>query len=121
MCETEGQCEGVRRLDVPHGKVTQCTSCYQIGVEFGTSYLVFSHSDFIRFGSWLQNLVEEEKLPKGEKLLLQVEGSESHMLSLGANELKIAADVFASGARWVVPAPSTPQPPAEPDQVSWVH
>ena len=105
MCQyTTESSEGIcarRELRWAGGKIVQCLSCGSIGVEFGTSYLVFSEQDFFAFARWFGTVRwEEERVERG-KLHIRVREEASLMLSLAREEVRCVGQLLAEGVRWV--------------------
>ncbi|MEM8997447.1 MAG: hypothetical protein AAGF23_21865 [Acidobacteriota bacterium] len=107
MCQTMGE-DGVptdhprRELETFGGQISQCLGCGTVGVEFGTTYLVFSESEFLHFVDWFKGLRwDEQDLDRG-KLRVGVTGEESVMLSLARGEFETIVSLMVEGAQWIV-------------------
>lgn len=90
-----------RELEHADGRIEQCLGCGLIGVEFGTTYIVFSESDFFHFVQWFEGLRWEDEDTKRGKLRVGVDSETSTMLSLTRREAEQVADLLTVGARWL--------------------
>ncbi|MEO1085559.1 MAG: hypothetical protein AAFY88_15065 [Acidobacteriota bacterium] len=91
-----------RELDIFGGRISQCLGCGTVGIEFGTTYLVYSESEFLQFVDWFQSLRwDEQDLERG-KLRVGVTGEESVMLSLARGEFETLVSLMARGAQWIM-------------------
>ena len=103
MCHatTEGGLDTRRELHHAGGRIVQCLGCGSIGVELGTTYLVFSEKEFFRFARWFGTLTWEEAHVVKDKLRIGIQEESSLMLSLTRSELQSATSLFAEGMRWI--------------------
>ena len=111
MCQDTTECfEGIcarRELRWAGGRIVQCLGCGSIGVEFGTSYLVFSERDFFAFARWFATVRwEDEQIERG-KLHIRVREETSLMLSLAREEVRSVGQLLAEGMRWVAESGAT--------------
>lgn len=72
-----------------------------LGVEFGTSYLVFAEREFIRFAVWFDKLSWQSPPADKDKLYIQVQDDTAVMLSLAPCELHSLAELLKEGLRWL--------------------
>ena len=86
------------------GRLVQCLCCGSVGVEFGTTYLVFSEQNFFTFAHWLESLTWEEAHVERGRMRIRMDGEASMMLSLAREELRAVKCLLDEGVRWVANA-----------------
>ena len=105
MCQTTPDglpCVNARReLRYAGGRIVQCLQCRSIGVEFGTSYLVFSERDFIAFARWFETLRWDTNYVDRGRLHIQICQENSLMLSLARCEMRAVTALLSEGIRWI--------------------
>ena len=97
-----------REIETENGKLVQCTACWKVGLEFGTTYLTFEPSELFPFASWIFSIVEPrdpelegpEPEPMREKVYLQLNDPRM-LLALHRTELRQLARLLDRGLRWV--------------------
>lgn len=78
----------------------QCRHCGSIGIEFGTSYLTFSESDFFTFAAWFESVDwKQEHIERG-RVRIRVRDESSLFLSLTREELHSVGALLAEGMLW---------------------
>lgn len=108
-----------REIETESGKLVQCTDCWKVGLEFGTTYLTFDPPDFYTFSSWIFSVVEQRdpdfEQPgikrAREKVYLQLNDPKM-LLALNRAELRQLAQLLDRGAQWIQQPPErcTPLP-----------
>ena len=105
MCQHNSQStsdfEVTRQLRHAGGRIVHCTCCGSIGIEFGTSYIIFTESSFFTFAKWFETLRWREEHTEQGKIRIQLKTEPSVMLSLARDELRSVAALLREGVRWI--------------------
>ncbi|MEM1180794.1 MAG: DUF6686 family protein [Acidobacteriota bacterium] len=102
MCHsTDDQMCSRRIFSHAGGRIVQCLHCASIGVEFGTSYLVFSESEFFSFVDWFRSVEWSQEHREQGRIRIRVRSEASILLSLTETELRSVSALLHEGALWV--------------------
>lgn len=101
MCDSPSGISMTRELCMSCGKIVHCQGCGSVGFEFGTSYMIFDESDFLRFANWMQGLTWKSTIPGKNKLYVQVQGDKRVMLGLTRSELRDISVLCEEAVQWL--------------------
>ncbi|MEM9556081.1 MAG: hypothetical protein AAGC60_17625 [Acidobacteriota bacterium] len=115
-----------RHFECCGGRIEQCLCCGTIGVEFGTTFLVFSEQEFFRFARWFKTLRWEDQEVERDKVRIGLEEEGPMMISLARRELSSVSTLFAEGMEWVANSgmltePERPSAPPAALSTAFVH
>ncbi|MEM8995445.1 MAG: DUF6686 family protein [Acidobacteriota bacterium] len=110
MCQSTDNGISARRIfEHAGGRIIQCQHCDSIGVEFGTSYLVFTEAEFFSFLDWFTGVNWGPEHQEQGRIRIRVRSDSSLLLSLSESELRSVDRLLREGARWIAAkAPSKP-------------
>lgn len=121
MCQNAQGVHAKRELKQGGGKLVQCLVCGTVGVEFGTVYLAFAETEFVRFARWIDDLQTRTADSDAERRYIQLRGGGGTMLALDPHELRSLAELLRSGLGWLSGTVSRPVSVDDAPMETWVH